>query len=69
MPSATGSGDKPSNPTPNSSTSTSSAAQTTSNTTQPTKTEAEEAADRLYEERIEDENGMVTDYGLQGMLV
>jgi len=54
MPSATGAGEKPSNPTPDSSTPTSSTAQT-SNITSPTKTEAEEAADRLYEERIEDE--------------
>ncbi|TVY15930.1 hypothetical protein LARI1_G004587 [Lachnellula arida] len=58
MPSATGTGEKPSNPsntTPDSSNPSSGAAQTVSNTTSHTKTEAEEAADRLYEERIEDE--------------
>jgi len=60
MPSATGSSEKPSNsniepsPATDYSTSTSGAAQTT-NTTSHTKTEAEEAADRLYEERIEEE--------------
>lgn len=61
MPSATGSSEKPSNssiepnPVTDSSISTSGAAQTATNTTSHTKTEAEEAADRLYEERIEDE--------------
>ncbi|TVY50531.1 hypothetical protein LCER1_G006712 [Lachnellula cervina] len=58
MPSATGAGEKPSNPsntTPGSPNPTSGAAQTVSNTTSHTKTEAEEEADRLYEERIEDE--------------
>lgn len=60
MPSTTGSGEKPSNssiqpnPATDSSIPMSGAAQTAS-TTSHTKTEAEEAADRLYEERIEEE--------------
>ncbi len=54
-------GEKPSNsnvelnPTTDSSIPDSTAAQTDTNTTSQTKTEAEAAADRLYEERIEEE--------------
>lgn len=59
MPIATGSGEKPSNsniePNPTMGSSTSGTAQTATNTTSQTKTEAEEVADRLYEERIEEE--------------
>jgi hypothetical protein len=57
----TGFGEKPSNsniepnPVTESSIPTSAVAQTATNTTSHTKTEAEEAADRLYEERIEEE--------------
>lgn len=61
MPGATGSGEKPSNsniepnPVTDSSIPGSGSAQTATNTITHTKTEAEEAADRLYEERIEEE--------------
>jgi len=54
-------GEKPSNsniepnPTTDSSNQASTVGQANKNTTSQTKTEAEEAADRLYEERIEEE--------------